>query len=245
MRIRNGARALASALVYISLTACGSGSTQTAVPATGVHEAGNARHAQDLVLCADGTYADVCVNTPPGTSGGGGTGSGNPSPTNGDTGDGGGGAPVSKTVALLPPAPGLPCWGSDQAGLVLDNQLPLGSTGKNNDVNNIYYLYEPSTLSGSGFVGGRVVVGWIAVTANNYFIISNGKDGNLIHNLAQQVPILGQIWNAVNNTQGMSISPPLTGTQINQVFQAYPVNAKTGNGSATCFTNPLPASQWT
>ncbi|MDP9025626.1 MAG: hypothetical protein M3N13_09670 [Candidatus Eremiobacteraeota bacterium] len=148
-------------------------------------------------------------------------------------------------VALQRPAPAMPCRGSDSVGITLDDQLPFGSTGTNNDVNNIFYLYEGATISANGIPGGQLLVGWIAVTANNYFVVSNGKDANLVHNLAQQVPVLGQLWNAVNNSTTAVISPPLNAAQINQVFQDYPVNSKTGSGSAPCFTNPLPQSQWT
>jgi len=66
----------------------------------------------------------------------------------------------------------------------------------------------------------------------------------MIHNLAQQIPVLGQVWNTVSNTTTAAISP-LNGAQINQVFSDYPPNAKSGNGSAPCFTSPLPSSQWT
>jgi hypothetical protein len=136
--------------------------------------------------------------------------------------------------------------GSDSVGIALDYQLPFGSTGTSNDVNNIFYLYEGATISGNGIPGGEILVGWIAVTANGYFVVSNGRDGNLVHNIIQQVPVLGQTWNAIDNTMTNVVSPPLTGAQINQVFQSYPVNStRPGNGSASCFTNPLPASQWT
>lgn len=162
------------------------------------------------------------------------------------TGGGGTGSGTGGTVvAVQTPAPGAPCRGSDSAGVTLDDQLPLGSTGTQNDVINMSYLYEPSTLSGNGQVGGQVIVGWIAMTPTNYFIISNGRDGNMVHNLAQQIPVLGQVWNTVANTQAMAISPSLNAAQVGQIFKDYPANAKSGNGSAPCFTGALPQSQWT
>ncbi len=139
----------------------------------------------------------------------------------------------------------MPCRGSDSIGVTLDDNLPLGSTGKPNDVNNMFYLYEGATISANGIIGGQVLVGWIAVTQNNYFVISNGRDANMVHNLAAQIPGLGQIWNTVANTTTGTISPPLTGPQINQVFADYPFGSKSGSGSGSCFTNALPVSQWT
>lgn len=120
----------------------------------------------------------------------------------------------------------------------------MGSTGKENDVNNIYYLYEGATLSGPGIPGGGTLVGWIAVTQKSWFIVSNGKDGNLVHNIAANVPGLSNIWAALNNTQTGAISPPLTQSEMAAIFKMYPWNAKTGNGSAACFTGPLPQTQW-
>jgi hypothetical protein len=67
-------------------------------------------------------------------------------------------------LALQPPDSGKPCRGSDAFGITLNDQLPLGSTGKANDINNIYYLYEGATFSGPGLGGGQILVGWIAVT---------------------------------------------------------------------------------
>lgn len=166
------------------------------------------------------------------TPGGGGSGG------SGGTGDG-------TQVTLLKPAPGLPCRGSDSVGIVLDDQLPFGSAGTSNDVNNIYYLYEGAQMSANGVLGGEIVVGWVATTANGYFVVSNGKDANLVRNIIAQIPVIGQSWAAVNNSLTGVVSPSLTGSQINQVFSTYPVNGKSGNGSASCFTNPLPASQWT
>lgn len=111
------------------------------------------------------------AGTTPGGGGGGGGGTG----TNGNQ------------VAVQRPAPGLPCRGSDSVGVSLNDQLPFGSTGKNNDVNNIFYLYEGATMSGNGILGGQVLVGWIAMTPTNYFVISNGKDGNFVHNIIAQL----------------------------------------------------------
>ncbi len=147
-------------------------------------------------------------------------------------------------VAVQNPASGAPCRGSDAFGITLNDQLPLGSVGKANDINNIYFIYEHATLSANGMIGGQQLVGWIAVTQNNMFVISNGRDGNLVHNIAANVPGLGNVWNAVANTTAGAISPPLSPTQANALFAMYPMFGKTGNGSAPCFTGPLPQSQW-
>src|SRR5581483_3069 len=123
---------------------------------------------------------------------------------------------------------------------------PIGSTGKNNDINNILYLYEGATVSANGIPGGSVIVGWVATTAGGqYYVVSNGRDANLAHNLASQIPVLGQLWAAVNNSQAFTISPSLNGTQASQLFSQYPVGAKSGNGAGQCFTGPLSTSQLT
>jgi hypothetical protein len=153
--------------------------------------------------------------------------------------------PTPAAIAKLVPAPGAPCAGSDSAGIVLDSQLPLGSEGKTNDVTNIYQLWEPATIGANGIPGGNEVVGWVAQTPSNYFVISNGRDPSLPHNLAQQVPVLGQVWTAAANSQADVISPPLTASQANSVFLSYPNDNTKGNGSQSCFTTGLPETQWT
>lgn len=147
-------------------------------------------------------------------------------------------------LAVQPPESGKPCRGSDAFGITLNDVLPLGSTGKANDINNIYYLYEGAAFSGPGLGGGQVLVGWIAVTQNNWFIISNGRDGNFIHNIVMNLPVLGSAWAAINNTQTGAISPPLTTDQMAAIFKLYPWNGKNGNGTGACFSGPLPQTQW-
>jgi hypothetical protein len=58
------------------------------------------------------------------------------------------------------------------------------------------------------------------------------------------LPVIGSAWTAINNTQTGAISPPLTQTQMATIFAMYPWNGKNGNGSAACFTGPLPQTQW-
>jgi len=167
-------------------------------------------------------------------------------PTGGGNGGGGGGNGSGTSVALLPPAQGLACKGSDGVGLVLDSNLPNGATGTSSDIINIWYMYENATFNPTTGLGGSTIVGYISLTAGgSYFVTAKGNDPSFFVNLVAALPAVGAGLTAVMQVNAGVTSPALTPTQINQVFAKYPPGSKSGNGSGACFTAPLPASQWT
>lgn len=131
------------------------------------------------------------------------------------------------TVALIPPAPGTPCDGSQ---LQLGSQWPVNTTDYNDEVTNII------AIQANNLNGAPEIAGWEYVVGNNraVYIQGNPQFKTFWTSVAESVPGLGPVVQNFDTGGIVQVNSSLA-SQI----QNYVAGHNGKNGS--CFTRGLAA----
>lgn len=231
---------------------CGSGMLPTPSGLTTSKTNGHDRHAQFAVVvggwgCPDGLLdigsatvngvtTTTCEDTSSGGDSGSSTGSGSvvcgiTNPVTGQSGCGNtcivtstGYSTCGTKVALIPPAPGDPCDGSQ---LTLGSQWPVNTTDKADEVVNI------DALQANNANGVPEIAGWEYVMGNGTaYIQGNAGFKTFWTGLAESIPVLGPL---IANLDSGGIVP-VSSNEAGQILNY--ISGHSGK-SGSCFTSSL------
>ena len=135
--------------------------------------------------------------------------------------------PSCAVIGVIPPKLGGDCPVPGGSGYPLGSQVPLGSSGNANAVNNIIYLYQSSA-------GYQNVVGFLLMTPSGYYGVSNSVDPSF-----WSVIFATGLFPNLNtdNLTPFAVSGSLSADQVNSILKMYPSGGSGARGSGPCFSS--------